>query len=151
MARRYDTRRIKKNRSYSVEELAEALAVTHATVRNWIKAGLQLLDQNRPQIMLGFHIQDFLQNQRQKAKRPLADGEVYCLRCKAPRMPDGLMADYEPTSVSGGRLKALCEVCEGLCNRNVNAQQLQLFSNILEIVPMAVNEPKGTPQTPLEL
>lgn len=48
MAKRYDIRRIKKNQSYSVEELADAVGASQATVRNWIKAGMPALDRNRP-------------------------------------------------------------------------------------------------------
>ena len=133
MARRYNTRRIKKNQTYSVEELAEAVGATKATVRNWIKDGMMVLDRQRPMLVIGFHAQDYLSKKSAKAKRPLALGELYCLRCKSARMPDGKLADFEPTSESGGRLKAICKVCGCMCNRSIKTAQLADFSKLLDI------------------
>lgn len=94
MARRIRTQAIKSNKAYRVEELADAAGVTVTTVRNWIRAGLQLVDKNRPTMIMGFHALDYLKTRKAKASRPLALGEFYCLRCKTPRMPLGAMADY---------------------------------------------------------
>ncbi len=134
MAKRFYTRRIKKNLAYTVEELADVTGITQATVRNWIKAGMEVLDQQRPLLVIGFQAQDFLSKRATKAKRPLAPSEVYCFRCKSPRLPDGGLADYEPTSASGGRLKAFCGVCGCICNRNISAEQLAKLTEILDIV-----------------
>lgn len=137
MAKRIRTRRIKKNQTYSVEELAETTCVTQATVRNWIKAGMQVLDPHRPLLILGFQAQEFLKKRAAKGKRPLAPGEVFCVGCKTQRMPDGLLVDYVPASSSGGRLVAICGVCGGICNRPVSLTQVAEFSAFLEIVTRA--------------
>ncbi len=133
MAGRVNTRLIKGNKAYDVEELANVVGVSVATVRAWIKDGLSKIDQTRPTLIMGFQASDFLSNRKSLAKQPLAMGEFYCLRCKAPRKPFGLMADYHPTSATGGRLKALCGVCECLCNRNIRASQLGEISKVLAI------------------
>ena len=137
MAKRYDIRRIKKNQSYTVEELADVVRATQATVRNWIKAGMHVLDGNRPLFVMGFQAQDFLRNRTVKAKRPLAAGELYCLGCKAPRMPLGLMADYLPSTATSGRLKALCECCQRQVFRSISSEQKAVFSEFLDIVSRA--------------
>ena len=94
MARRFRTQSIKANYAYRVDELAEVVGVTVATVRNWIRAGLPLVDKNRPTLIMGFHALNFLKARKEKSSRPLGLGEFYCFRCKVPRMPLGAMADY---------------------------------------------------------
>jgi len=137
VAKRYNIRRIKKNQSYSVEELADVIGVTQATVRNWIKAGMPILDGKRPLFVMGFQAQDFLRNRTAKAKRPLEPGELYCFGCKAPRMPYGLIADFVPSSAPSGRLIALCERCQKQVYRSISLNQKASFSEILDIATRA--------------
>jgi len=134
MARRFRTRGIKANKAYRVDELADAAGVSIPTVRNWIRAGMERVDGNRPTIIMGFHALDFLKTRQAKASRPLALGESYCMRCKAPRMPLGMMADYVPSDAAGGCLKAICEVCECQCNRNISASDLPNIRSVLDVV-----------------
>lgn len=133
MPRRFQTRRIKRNQAYRVYELADAAGVSTPTVRNWIKAGMLLVDAKRPIMILGFHALDFLKMRKAKAARPLAIGEFYCLSCKDARLPLGGMADYFATSAAGGRLKALCDVCEGQCCRNISARSLPAIGTVLDL------------------
>jgi hypothetical protein len=137
MVRRFRIQAIKSNKAYRVDELADAACVSVPTVRNWIRAGLQLVDKNRPTMIMGFHALDYLKTRKTKARRTLALGEFYCLRCKAPRMPLGAMADYVESSVSGGRLKALCGVCECQCNRNISARDLPEIRKVLDVATRA--------------
>jgi len=44
------------------------------------------------------------------------------------------MADYEPTSATGGRLKTLCAACECQCNRNISASDLPEIRKVLDVV-----------------
>lgn len=133
MARRFKTRGIKRNKAYEVHELAAAACVSPATVRNWLKDGMGKVDETRPAVIMGFQALDYLDRRKAKGKRPMQVGEFYCMRCKVPRAALGAMADYVPTSPNGGRLKALCEVCECNCNRNIRASELPAFSKVLEI------------------
>jgi hypothetical protein len=133
MSRRFRTQRIKANKPYEVGELADAAYVSIPTIRNWLSSGMQKVDDNRPTIIMGFQALEYLKTRKASAKRPLKIGEFYCLRCKAPKVPFGGMADYLPTSPKGGRLMALCESCEGRCNRNISAADLEAFSKVLAI------------------
>jgi len=133
VSRRFKTRAIKKNKSYRIGELADAAGVSIATVRNWLKSGMQSVDNNRPTMIMGFQALEYLNARKISSKRPMALGEFYCLRCKAPRLPLGAMADYVPTSDTGGRLKALCSACECSCNRNISASQLPDFAKVLDV------------------
>lgn len=133
MSRRFKTRGIKANKTYEVVELADAACVSIPTVRNWLNAGMQKVDDQRPTMIMGFQALDFLNARKANAKCPMAIGEFFCMRCKDRRTPMGAMADYEPTSATGGRLKAFCEVCECPCNRNISANELSCLRKILDV------------------
>ena len=133
MSRRIKTRGIKANKAYRVDELAIVAGVSLPTVRGWLKAGMQRLDDNRPTMIMGFQALEFLSVRKASAKRPLALNEFYCLRCKAPRPSLGAMADYVPSCATGGRLKAFCAVCECACNRNIRASDLSDIRKLLDV------------------
>ena len=133
MVRRFQTRGIKANKAYSVDELAEVTGVSVPAVRNWLRDGLQRIDDSRPILILGFQASEFLNARRVKSKRPLEPGEFLCFRCSAVRTALGAMADYEPLGATSGRLKALCSVCEGTLNLNIRSCNLPKFRKVLEV------------------
>ncbi len=133
MAKRISIRGIKKNLTYTVEELADVTHTAQPTVRNWIREGLPVIDDIRPTLIMGFYALDFLDKRQAKAKRPMAFNELYCLRCRCPRTPYGMMVDYYPDTVSGPRLMALCGECGCACYRTINAAHLPDFSRVLDI------------------
>ncbi|MFY0645930.1 hypothetical protein [Sulfitobacter geojensis] len=133
MSGRFKTRAIKANKTYEVGELADTACVSIPTVRNWLKAGMQKVDDQRPTVIMGFQALEFLNHRKANAKRPMVIGQFYCMRCKDRRASLGAMADYEPTSATGGRLKAFCAVCECPCNLNVRACDLPEICKVLDV------------------
>ena len=85
----------KIHRNYSVDEIATLFGVHRNTVRAWVKRGLATSDDRRPMLILGRDLVAFLQAQRAKNKRTCQPGEIYCVRCRAPKAPAGAMADYD--------------------------------------------------------
>jgi len=134
MANRISSRSIKMNRSYTVEEAAEVLNVTPQTIRAWGKQGLQILRKNRPHFFMGFCLKAFLDTRLKQSKRPLKIYEVFCPRCREPRKPYGMMADFIPINSTRGRISTLCSVCECQCSRLVGVKSLYAISEKLEIV-----------------
>lgn len=126
MARRTrNPRLVKVHRNYSVEEAARLLSVHKNTVRGWIRQGLPTVDRQRPTLVLGRELADFLASRRQRNKRPCAAGQIYCVRCRMPQYPAGDMADYLPLSASSGNLMGICPGCEGLMYRRVSLARLE--------------------------
>ena len=133
MTSRIKTQRIKANKSYQVNEMALMAGVSEQTVRSWLKAGMQKVDDTRPTLIMGFQALEFLDARKKDKKRPMQPGQFYCFRCRVPKCALGAMADYEPTSDTGGRLKALCEACEGAVNVNISASDLPDIRKVLEV------------------
>jgi hypothetical protein len=130
MPRRINTVRVKANRNYTVEEAAEAVDGTPQTVRSWLKKGLPAMSSQRPTLIMGWALKEYLARSAQKRRRPLLAGEFFCLACKSPRGPALGMTDYHALSTKHGLLRALCEVCEGSCTRIVSASSLPAWQAI---------------------
>jgi len=103
------------------------------TVRAWIKAGLPICDARRPTLILGQELALFLQSRRAKNKRPCTPGEVYCMRCRAPRIPAGGMAEYQPKTEILGNLVGICPQCEAMMYRRVSLAKLPQVRGNLDI------------------
>src|SRR5277367_868401 len=125
MAKRHPNYRLVKiHRSYTVEEAASSLGVHKNTVREWVKVGLPTNDDRRPMLILGPDLAAFLQDRRTKNKQTCRPGEIYCVRCRAPKCPAGGMADYLPASEKLGALQAICPDCHSIVNRRVSMAKL---------------------------
>lgn len=125
MAHRHSNHRLVKiHRNYTVEEIADLLGVHKNTVRTWMKVGLPLIEQRRPHLIHGQHLADFLRVRRNKNKQTCLPGEIYCVRCRAPKVPAGDMVDYQSETEKLGMLKAICPECHGIMNRRVSIAQL---------------------------
>jgi len=131
--RRPNYRLVKIHRSYTVEEIARLFGTHKNTVRAWVKAGLPTCDGKRPTLILGRELSAFLQARRAKNKQPCQPGEIYCVRCRAPKKPAGDMADYEPVTEKFGNLKSICPDCEGLIFRRANKANLAEIQGKLDI------------------
>lgn len=87
----------------------------------------------RPFLILGCELREFLDARRTKSKAPLDADELYCFTCKAARKPLGLMVDVYDQSVKTARLEGLCEACGGTCNRMISRAQLGRFQSIFDV------------------
>ena len=132
MSRRPQWHRIKRHRSYTIEEVAVTLKVCRATVRRWTKAGLQIVCSRKPLLIAGADIVEFGQR-RKAASHKCQAHECYCVACRAPRAPAAGIADYIPFTRASGNLRAICPVCTRIMNKRVSAYKLESLRTMLEI------------------
>jgi Helix-turn-helix domain len=140
MTKRHPNHRLAKiHRNYTVDEIAKRLGVHRNTVREWVKRGLPTSDGKRPMLILGRDLGGFLHARRLKNKRPCQPGEVYCVRCRAPKNPAGEMAEYQAVTAALGNLVGICPTCECMMYRRVNLAKLEQVRGELDItIPQAV-------------
>jgi hypothetical protein len=124
---------VKIHRSYTVEEVALLFAIHKNTVRAWVKAGLPVCDDARPMLILGCDLAAFLKTRSTKNKRPCGPGEIYCVRCRVPKLPAGAMAEYLPQTATLGSIVGICPDCDGLIYRRVSRAKLAQMHGGVEI------------------
>jgi hypothetical protein len=134
MRKRHPNHRLVKiHRSYTVEEIACLFGAHKNTVRAWVKAGLPTCDGKRPMLILGHDLAAFLYARRAKKKQPCQPGEIYCVRCRAPKLPAGNMAEYFPITEKFGNLIAICPDCNSMMNRRVSMAKLGQVQRKMDI------------------
>jgi hypothetical protein len=131
--RRPNHRRVKIHRNYTVEEAARLLGTHKNTLRAWIKAGLPICDEKRPILILGRDLAMYLKTRRTKNKRPCQPGEIYCVRCRAAKLPAGDMAEYRSATSTLGNLMGICPDCDGMIFRRASMAKLPQIRGKLEI------------------
>lgn len=126
-------RRVKIHRSYTVDELAQCLDIHKNTVRNWIKNGLDTVDNSRPVLLLGSEIRDFITNRKAKNRRKLCPGEIYCVRCRDGKYPAGEFATIELTSKNISNLVGVCPECDAVIYRRISCVRWREAIGDLEV------------------
>lgn len=134
MAKRVSTQRIRKHRHYTYEDAAEVLGLCVQTVRSWRGHGLQVMVERKPHLILGEAMIEFIEKRQKRVRHKMAPDQMFCMSCKAPRRPLGLIAAYVPISPGRGRLEGLCEVCEGSLNRFVREKDRSDLTKIFDLV-----------------
>lgn len=133
MARRIKASRIKKNLTYSIIEAAEELDISVATIRNWFKQGLPIQKDQRPYLIYGVDLRDFIVAKSKARKFQLQDNELSCFTCKVGQSPLNAAVLYTPQTAKTGRLSGVCGVCGGKCARIISNAKIDTFSQILRI------------------
>ncbi len=154
MSKRVSARLVKKNRQYTYDEAADVLGVTPQTVRSWRASGLEVLDDQKPHLILGAAIKEFLANRSTKTKRTLADDQFLCMSCACPVMPPAepmagwqTMSRSPPQEVSWRRCARFVAACA--CASQVKSNSLSWHRHCQSSRAVRT-EPKGTCQTSCE-
>ena len=134
MGSRHPNPRVAKiHRSYSVEEIARLFRVHKNTVRAWFRQGLKSIDGQRPTMARGNALREFLSERRTRAKRPTGSGRIYCLPCRAPKVPALNMAEFVITGDTAGTLQGICPDCDRMIYRRANPQKIGTVLGDLEV------------------
>ena len=132
MAKRPNWRKVKKHRSYTVDEAARCLSVHKGTIRRYIKVGLPTLDDQRPLLILGVDLIAFLKCQTPE-KQKCALHECFCLKCRKPQPPAFDEAEFTADKAHSGQLRAFCEVCATVMHKRVSHAQYYDLSRVLAV------------------
>ena len=96
MGKKLNPMAVKKASTYDTKELARALGVTPATVRNLYRRGMPALTSKTPYLFIGEGVREFIKAERNANKRPLEPDQLYCPACRKGRRPFAMMVDLVP-------------------------------------------------------
>ena len=127
MKRTYDPRRIKRNRSYTVQRLAKLYGVQPNTVRQWIKKhGLPVLEGSYPTLMHWQDIRDWMTAWQAARKWTCAPDEMSCFSCQGPRKVKAGTFRIEASNKNTFMLHGQCETCDGPMNRSSSQSKIRV-------------------------
>jgi len=133
MSKKINPNLVKIHRNYSVEEVAHLLAVHKNTVRAWLKKGLVTIDNNKPALVLGSVLKQFLKVKRKADKKPCKLEEIYCMRCRIPQKPVENMVNFRLKNSHTGCITGLCPKCHNLMNKFISIKKLSLLKSVLDV------------------
>ena len=135
LARQGNWRRVKKHRTYTYEEAARALDLHKNTIRTWVRSeGLEALTDRRPHLILGVSLIAFLKRRRERNRTRLRIDEMFCFRCKVPRIPDGNLADCEVNERSSANLSGICPACSTMMFKRVSLKAIGILQSRLDVM-----------------
>jgi hypothetical protein len=140
---RYNLKLIRRDYSYSLQELAELFRLHPNAVRRWIRDGLRTIDGLKPKLVHGSDVIDFLGRRQQGRKRCCAPGEMYCCRCRAPRRPAEGKVIVEQVNARQIMVRGTCELCGTRMNRGGLLERLPEIQSLLAVTALSLrlNEP----------
>ena len=148
-SRHINTRRIKRDYSYLVQEFAECLGVHKNTVRNYIRNGLPVIDDLRPQRIHGSDGIAFVNEKQARRKCKCAADEFYCLKCRCPRKAVPGSVNLIPLSKTKLNISGKCERCGTVMYRGGSEAKRAEYIKIFGIEKRAGEHITETPSPSL--
>jgi hypothetical protein len=133
MGKRSNPMSVKAALTYDVIEAACALGKTPATIRNWIRDGLEVMSSQKPNLISGAAIQEYLRAKYRAAKRPLDSDQLFCPSCRKGQRPKQMAVTLSHISAHTSLLKGQCARCGGTCTRMISTPQVESFSATFQI------------------
>jgi hypothetical protein len=132
MARRPSSRGVKLHFNYSVEEAARATGHCKGTVRRWLKNGLPAIIDQKPALILGGDLIDYLKGKRSR-KQKCRLHECFCFSCRRPRAPAFGEVELFMLAPSSGNLRALCEHCTTVMHKRISVTKISALQALATV------------------
>lgn len=120
MSSRNNPNRVKIHRSYTVIEVSEALGYHPKTVRNWIRAGLPVVNEKRPLLICGVDLKIYLKQKRKTCMHQCEVHEMYCFKCKHPKNPSIESLQFIANPAGMAQMTGRCGECGCKANKFVS-------------------------------
>jgi len=134
MPRKYDPTKVRKHWVYSRDELKELYGVSDGTILNWIRAGLEPVDNKRPQLFAGYKVRQSTTRMRWPDGRAPQDGRIHCPVCLGfkPVITGTIktaVADTNCLSVTG-----MCTDCHNMLRADITLDEVpEIFASAINI------------------
>lgn len=143
--RKVDMRRIKKDMSYFLSEVCELLCVHKRTVYQWLKTGLPKVDNQKPYLVRGRDLYDFLKQKRKGQK--CQPHEFYCFKCKGPQSAWENIVDLMQYNDKQLMIQGLCAVCGTKVNKLGFVRRKEGYEKLFVVLELRQRRLRDTTNT----
>lgn len=120
----YSLKPIRRDYTYTVEEIADLYSITSDTVFRWIREqGLKRIDGTKKYFVHGSELIKFLERRNAKNKKPCKDGEMYCCKCRKPTKPKPDSLKPKNLANKTVRVHGRCSICNTKMNTVVSGKK----------------------------
>ena len=120
---------------YTLDDVCKLYNVHSNTVLNWVSRGLRPIDDQSPKAFRGMELNRFHAEQRNKSRTKVQPGELFCLGCKAARIPLPASVRIGGSPIAAACVEGICPDCGSRMSRQVKQAELDLFMAQLSHIP----------------
>jgi hypothetical protein len=131
--RKYNTNLIKETLNYSIYGIASLFVVHRATVRQWLKEGLPMIDNHKPFIVLGSDLKEFIKKRQGNRKTKCNDNELFCCKCRKPRTSWENLVDLKILNERRLLIIGICSQCDTRMNKLSSLKKLDEIKEIFAV------------------
>lgn len=141
MKKNYNLRLIKNRESYLFRQICEFLNIHPRTVQAWKQQGLPIINNEKPYLVMGYDLKEFLSKKQKDRKCKLQANEFYCTKCReAVRSTDNdvwIEVSEKTIGKQGFKefvIKGICEFCNSKLNRFSHEGKLGQIKDTFNVV-----------------
>jgi uncharacterized protein YjcR len=141
MSKNLNLRLIKQRESYLLKQISELLNVHMRTVQAWKQEGLPTINDEKPFLVMGYDLKEFLSKKIKNRKTKLQANQFYCTKCRKAARSTNNEVWIEVSEKTIGKqgfksfvIKGICEVCNSKLNRFSHEGKLEEIKNIYDVV-----------------
>lgn len=140
MGKTYNIRLIKHRESYTLKQISETLNVHPRTVQEWRKEGLKTISTEKPFLVMGYDLKEFLNQKLKSRKTKLEANQFYCTKCRnavTSKNNEVHLVSLEKTignqGFKGLIVKGICQECGTKLNKFSHEGRIQDLKNTFTI------------------
>ena len=122
--RKPDLRRIRTTETYTLQKIADDLGNCIGTVRRWRREGLPSIDENKPTLIYGEVLKNWLKERWAARKHKCLTNEFFCLKCRSPRTARTGSVSIRHRNTKTLTIMALCGTCGTRMNKSGSLARL---------------------------
>ena len=145
MAKTYNLRSIKHRESYTFKQIGDLLKIHFRTAQGWKQEGLKIISQEKPYLVMGYDLKEFLSKKLQNRQIKLQPNEFYCMKCKKGVRSAGNKIWIELSGKTIGNqnfkeltIKGICEFCDSKINKFSHEGKLEEIKKTFNTVNLGV-------------
>ena len=132
--RKYNTRRISRNRSYTIQEITELFGLHKNSVLIWLRTGLKKIDCQKPYLINGGDLVDFLEAKKKKRRQKCKPNELFCLKCKSPRLSKPDCIQITERNIYRLKISGRCQICNTKMFKDASVQRRSEIEKTFAII-----------------